>query len=546
MVRQVEAKQGRFWRRHNLFDFQLSRERPNFYTGMLIAALHFWERSTCTFHFKMGMMTPTLFDIAIIIGLWPIGLTFNPKYDSPEFSSNYENKTFSNFISNHHDIKRDEVSDEEHIAFLTYWLSHFIFYTESLHVVKRLVPMAIQIHEGKDFAFGKLILATLYDSLGKGSDALKKAEKGASKQYLGLVGYQPNLVARQFGFSQFLPKSLFKNDNLIVLGNSEMDEEYFDSYLKDVEKIKYDINPFAYECKSILLNTPKDVAERIMATPLVSSVPEDKVVWKEERNECYSVKSGYKLAMRYIICSDKYHVAGNWNGIWKAQAPHKAHHLLWRLCRGCHPTRYRLLEKRVECTLNCPVCDEDIEDELHIFFKCAVARDSWCAAGLSSVLHNIAYQQSNAMDHIFAMCSNESSDIVGRVAMLLWCIWHNRNDKFCNDNVQMPRQIGRYAFDAMIGWEKPALGWVKCNVNVAFVSSSGRTSSNSVSETTTTYMVGWEKPALGWVKCNVNVAFVSSSGRTSVSLCFRDNNGQFMADMTQWQQTVISSVEGET
>ncbi|GAU40431.1 hypothetical protein TSUD_397500 [Trifolium subterraneum] len=236
----------------------------------------------------------------------------------------------------------------------------------------------------------------------------------------------------------------------------------------------------------------QDVAERILDTPLVSSVREDKVVWEEERNGCYSVKFGYKLAMRYIIGSDKYHVAGNWNGIWKAQAPHKARHLLWRLCRGCLPTRYRLLERRVECTLNCPVCDEEIEDEIHIFF------------------------------------SNKSSDTVGRVAMLLWCIWHNRNDKLWNDNIQMPSQIGRYAFDAWNDWY-----------------SVHKLQSNSVSGTTEVDLVRWEKPALGWVKYNVDVAFVSGSGRTSVGLCFRDSSGQFMAGMTQWQQTVISSVEGE-
>ncbi|GAU19453.1 hypothetical protein TSUD_76970 [Trifolium subterraneum] len=208
--------------------------------------------------------------------------------------------------------------------------------------------------------------------------------------------------------------------------------------------------------------------------------------------------------MRYIIGSDKYHVVGNWNGIWKAQAPHKARHLLWRLCRGCLPTRSRLLK------------------------RCAVARDSWCAAGLSSVLHNAAYQQTNNMDRIFAVCSNESSDTVGRVTMLLWCIWHNRNDKLWNDNVQMPRQIGRHAFDAWNDWY-----------------SVHKLQSNNVSGTTEADLVRWEKPALDWVKCNVDVAFVSGSGRTSVGLCFRDNSGHFMAGMTQWQQTVISFVEGE-
>ncbi|GAU43270.1 hypothetical protein TSUD_36200 [Trifolium subterraneum] len=219
----------------------------------------------------------------------------------------------------------------------------------------------------------------------------------------------------------------------------------------------------------------RDVAEKILETPLVSSVREDKVVWDEERNGCYSVKSG-----------------------------------------GCLPTRSRLLERRVKCTLNCPVCDEEIEDELHIFFRCAVAQDSWSAAGLSSVLHNATYQQTNAMDRIFAICSNESSDTVGRVAILLWCIWKNRNDKLWNDNVQMPRQIGRHAFDAWNDWY-----------------SVHKLQSNNVSGTTEADLVRWEKPALDWVKCNVDVAFVAGSGRTSMRLCFRDNSGHFMAGMTQ-------------
>ncbi|GAU31579.1 hypothetical protein TSUD_54020 [Trifolium subterraneum] len=147
---------------------------------------------------------------------------------------------------------------------------------------------------------------------------------------------------------------------------------------------------------------------------------------------------------------------------------------------------------------------------------CVVARDSWSTAGLSSVLHNATYQQTNAMDRIFAVCNNESSDTVGRVTMLLWYFWHNRNDKLWNDNVQMPRQIGRHAFDAWNDWY-----------------SVHKLQSTNVSETTAADLVRWEKPALDRVKCNVDVAFVSGSGRTSVGLCFRDNNGHFMADMTQ-------------
>ncbi|PNX79855.1 cytochrome p450 [Trifolium pratense] len=55
----------------------------------------------------------------------------------------------------------------------------------------------------------------------------------------------------------------------------------------------------------------------------------------------------------------------------------------------------------------------------------------------------------------------------------------------------------------------------------------------------------WVKPNPGWVKCNVDVAFVTGSGKTSLGSSFRDSNGQFMAGMTQWQQFVISTLEGE-
>jgi hypothetical protein len=51
---------------------------------------------------------------------------------------------------------------------------------------------------------------------------------------------------------------------------------------------------------------------------------------------------------------------------------------------------------------------------------------------------------------------------------------------------------------------------------------------------------------VGWIKCSVNVVFVAGSGVTSMDLCFRDTDGQFVADLSQWQQLVYSLVEDET
>jgi hypothetical protein len=93
------------------------------------------------------------------------------------------------------------------------------------------------------------------------------------------------------------------------------------------------------------------------------------MVWKEEKNGCISWNFDFKLVLCCVMRSDKYHVADNSNSILKAYASHKARYLLWRLCRGCLPTQYRMLQRRVECMLNFSVCDEETDDNLHVSYK---------------------------------------------------------------------------------------------------------------------------------------------------------------------------------
>ncbi|GAU18647.1 hypothetical protein TSUD_124800 [Trifolium subterraneum] len=217
------------------------------------------------------------------------------------------------------------------------------------------------------------------------------------------------------------------------------------------------------------------VVEEIIATPLISSVKEDKVIWEEERNGCYSVKSGYNLAMRCIFRSDRHHVEGNWNDIWKAQSPHKTRHLLWRLCRGCLPTRVRLAQHYVDCELSCPMCDDEVEDDIHVFFGCVTARECWMAAGLSQLLENPAYQNGTATDRVFGMCRNEDNAMLGRVSSLFWCIWHNRNDKIWNDNVQSPSQVQYYFYGSLFSRHQWSIcGWLDSMAAICFFHSGRR------------------------------------------------------------------------
>jgi hypothetical protein len=147
---------------------------------MLIAALHFFESSTNTFHFECGMMTPILFDVAAITGLSPIGDTYDPTRASDNIAFDSREKTFSKYIQEHNQADEEEVSNVEHVAFLTLWLSHYVFCSKSPQVAKKFIPMAIQIHEGQQFGLGRLILGCLYEAMQTTSEALKKTGDGST------------------------------------------------------------------------------------------------------------------------------------------------------------------------------------------------------------------------------------------------------------------------------------------------------------------------------------------------------------------------------
>lgn len=106
---------------------------PSYSQNMLLAALHFWEDSTNTLQLRCGMTTPTFLDVIAITGLWPTGKVFNPSIQNEDnIGFNSKRVSFTNFIIDYFDETTNEVYDEEHIAFLSLWLLHFVFFAQFL------------------------------------------------------------------------------------------------------------------------------------------------------------------------------------------------------------------------------------------------------------------------------------------------------------------------------------------------------------------------------------------------------------------------------
>jgi len=95
-------------------------------------------------------------------------------------SFDFSRLAYGNFIKDQHVTTNADVYDKEHVAFLTYWLSMYIFCSRSIQVPKKFKTLAIQLHEGREIFLSKLILGSLYENLNQAVTSIKEYQSGSS------------------------------------------------------------------------------------------------------------------------------------------------------------------------------------------------------------------------------------------------------------------------------------------------------------------------------------------------------------------------------
>ncbi|PNX88961.1 hypothetical protein L195_g045076, partial [Trifolium pratense] len=171
-------------------------------------------------------------------------------------------------------------------------------------------------------------------------------------------------------------------------------------HLKDKVRIIFPL--ITWDRNKVMSLFPTEVANCILAVPLFDVVEENKLVWFEDSHGNYSVKSGYNMLLHHDTSTTVMAVPGNWKSLWKIHTPPKSKHLLWRICRECLPTRARLQERHVKCP----------------------------------------EQFSTVKGVIMDVCSKEDRDVAGRMALLVWSLWNNRNNCVWNSIKEAGQQIG--------------------------------------------------------------------------------------------------------
>jgi ribonuclease HI len=274
---------------------------------------------------------------------------------------------------------------------------------------------------------------------------------------------------------------------------------------------------------------PTCVANAILAVPLFEDIEEDHLVWDDDIHGIYNVKSGYNLLLHSSMnVATAQEGDEAWKWIWKIQAPPKTKHLLWRICKGCLPTRTRLVERHVQCPTSCPICELEEESDWHILFECDNSKRAWQGAGLDHVILPIIQNATSVKEAILKMCQSSGRKEAGRAAMLLWVLWKNRNNWVWNHEKEHGQHLGYKAMQLWHEWEAIQLVY-----------------SSSTQQEQQPRLVTWQPPPQGKYKCNIDVGVHGEEKKTSMGWCVRDHRGQFVLGGTSWIYGNCTSNEGE-
>ncbi|XP_058775964.1 uncharacterized protein LOC131650261 [Vicia villosa] len=126
---------------------------------------------------------------------------------------------------------------------------------------------------------------------------------------------------------------------------------------------------------------------------------------------------------------------------------------------------------------------------------------------------------------ILDICANEDRKIAGRVAVMLEGLWKNRNDFVWHNEKEEASKLGWLAFHK---WQE----WFTAQNPRDIQGVSGN-------------LVNWSPPPFGWLKCNVDAAFNQRLGTTNRGWCISNDQGNFVAAGTAWDECTFSVLEAE-
>ena len=177
-------------------------------------------------------------------------------------------------------------------------------------------------------------------------------------------------------------------------------------------------------------------ADVIKGILISSRLPADKLIWAEEPNGKFGIKSAYRLAIRLSksadqgTSSERSHLRLFWKRIWDLPLPHKVRHFAWRACRDILPTKVNLMRRNVVKDQFCDECKMECETTGHLFWTCPRAREVW---SWSKMVMKPCHEGVHSFQDVLwlwdmVVGENFDVDVIAKFVCIAWAMWQNRNE----------------------------------------------------------------------------------------------------------------------
>ena len=172
---------------------------------------------------------------------------------------------------------------------------------------------------------------------------------------------------------------------------------------------------------------PEDIL-RIISLQISKTGRKDGYSWKHTNSGCYSVKSGYAIAVEQRKkCQGVMRTEPSCNSlkskVWKLKSPRKIKHFLWQALSGYGAAASKLKERHCGTDSVCQRCGAENETINHIIFECPPAVQCWA---LSTVPSSPGSFPCSAIfvnfDTLLQM--QQDTSLPERTSMFPWLIWY--------------------------------------------------------------------------------------------------------------------------
>ncbi|KAL4337982.1 hypothetical protein AHAS_Ahas12G0164600 [Arachis hypogaea] len=173
---------------------------------------------------------------------------------------------------------------------------------------------------------------------------------------------------------------------------------------------------------------------------------EDIVTWSKEKNECYSVTSGYTLAFQFYhapveFFPEQCRRREVWSSIWKLKCQPKIKIFLWKVMHEGLPVKERLHSRIQMVNPICNRCDATVESILHCLTQCPESENAWKIASLPWTNQETEtwrwwlWLQEQLKER------RQMQKETHLAAILTWQIWKMRNLRIFEAKVISPQEV---------------------------------------------------------------------------------------------------------